>query len=45
MSRVYAYTRVSSDGQAENTSLTEWRRDDGADRWTLVRYNDFSHLL
>ena len=33
----------SFDLQAENTSLTEWVRND--QRWTLVRYNDFAHLL
>lgn len=27
---------------AVNTSLTEWRREDG--RWRLVRYNDAAHL-
>ncbi len=28
----------------ENTSLTEWRRDDQRRQWTLLRYNDAAHL-
>ncbi len=28
----------------ENTSLTEWRRDDERRQWTLERYNDAAHL-
>jgi 2,3-bisphosphoglycerate-dependent phosphoglycerate mutase len=31
--------------QAENTSLTEWTREPGRERWMLVRYNDAAHLL
>jgi probable phosphoglycerate mutase len=29
---------------AENTSLTEWRRDDDSGAWHLVRFNDAAHL-
>jgi probable phosphoglycerate mutase len=28
----------------ENTSLTQWTRDDDSGRWTLARYNDAAHL-
>jgi probable phosphoglycerate mutase len=28
----------------ENTSLTEWHRDDRRRQWTLLRYNDAAHL-
>jgi probable phosphoglycerate mutase len=28
----------------ENTSLTEWHRDDQRRQWTLLRYNDAAHL-
>jgi probable phosphoglycerate mutase len=28
----------------ENTSLTQWTRDEGSGHWTLARYNDAAHL-
>jgi probable phosphoglycerate mutase len=28
-----------------NTSITEWRLAPGEREWTLVRYNDFAHLM
>jgi probable phosphoglycerate mutase len=30
--------------EPDNTSLTEWRRDDATGRWTLLRFNDAAHL-
>jgi len=30
--------------EPENTSLTEWQRDDGTGRWTMLRFNDAAHL-
>jgi probable phosphoglycerate mutase len=28
----------------ENTSLTQWQRDDDSGHWSLLRYNDAAHL-
>jgi probable phosphoglycerate mutase len=28
----------------ENTSLTQWQRDEDSGHWTLTRYNDAAHL-
>jgi len=30
--------------EPENSSLTEWRRDDATGRWTMLRFNDAAHL-
>ncbi len=36
--------RPTFDLHTLNTSITELKRDDDRDRWTLVRYNDAGHL-
>ncbi len=36
--------RPTFDLHTLNTSLTEFKRDAGSKRWTLVRYNDSAHL-
>ena len=30
--------------EPENSSLTEWHRDDASGRWTMIRFNDAAHL-